>query len=159
MASTVFVTGADRGLGFALCAKMLERGWQVIAGQYLPDWPDLSTLAGQHPQTLHVVPLDVSSVESTYTLESAYGVPQQGTPGLMGGGTPIVMEGTWAIVKGAKIDPDADVYQLHLENGQQPVSFLKADENHLFLPDRDGNLLVGNALFSYTLSRTDKDMK
>ena len=36
MARTVFVTGGDRGLGFALCAKLLEQGWQVFAGQYLP---------------------------------------------------------------------------------------------------------------------------
>jgi NAD(P)-dependent dehydrogenase (short-subunit alcohol dehydrogenase family) len=66
MARTVFVTGGDRGLGFALCATLLEQGWQVFAGQYMPEWPDLSTLAGQYPQTLHIVPLDVISVESTY---------------------------------------------------------------------------------------------
>jgi hypothetical protein len=47
------------------------------------------------------------------------------------------------------------VYQLQLEDSQRPVSFLKADENHLFLLDEDLNLLVGNALFSYTLSRIE----
>ena len=66
MARTVFVTGGDRGLGFALCAKLLEQGWQVFAGQYLPEWPELYSLAGQHPQTLHIIPLDVCSLESTY---------------------------------------------------------------------------------------------
>lgn len=70
-------------------------------------------------------------------------------------GTTTVREGTWTIVKGTKSDPDAEVYQLQLEEGQQPVSFLKADENHLFLLDRDSNLLVGNALFSYTLSKIE----
>jgi NAD(P)-dependent dehydrogenase (short-subunit alcohol dehydrogenase family) len=64
MPHTVFVTGADRGLGFALCAKLLEQGWHVFAGQYMPKWPDLTTLLSQHPQTLHIVPLDVISVES-----------------------------------------------------------------------------------------------
>ncbi|MBN2002397.1 MAG: SDR family oxidoreductase [Anaerolineae bacterium] len=64
MNQTVFVTGGDRGLGFALCAGLLERGWRVFAGQYMPEWPDLSALAAQYPQTLHVIPLDVSSIES-----------------------------------------------------------------------------------------------
>jgi hypothetical protein len=71
-------------------------------------------------------------------------------------GTSTIREGTWSIVQGTESDPDAVVYQLHLEGSQQPMSFLKADENHLFLLDRDGNLLVGNALFSYTLSRIEK---
>jgi len=65
-APTVFVTGGDRGLGFALCAKLLEQGWQVFAGQYMPEWPDLSTLRMQYPQTLHIVLLDVSSIESVH---------------------------------------------------------------------------------------------
>lgn len=65
MAQTVLVTGADRGLGFALCTELLKQDWQVFAGQYMPQWPDLSILAGQYPQTLHIVSLDVSSLEST----------------------------------------------------------------------------------------------
>jgi hypothetical protein len=52
-------------------------------------------------------------------------------------------------------DPEAVIYQLAVDDAQQPVSFLKIDENHLFLMDRAMNLLVGNELFSYTLSRTD----
>jgi NAD(P)-dependent dehydrogenase (short-subunit alcohol dehydrogenase family) len=74
MARTVSVTGGDRGLGFALCAGLLEQGWQVFAGQYMPEWPDLSTLAGQCPQTLHILPLDVSSVESTRAAAEAVAV-------------------------------------------------------------------------------------
>jgi hypothetical protein len=71
-------------------------------------------------------------------------------------GTHTIREGTWTIIKGTKSDSEAVIYQLNLEDSQQPVLFLKADENHLFLLDRDQNLLVGNALFSYTLSRIDK---
>lgn len=65
---------------------------------------------------------------TTYTLNSAYGVPQQGTPGLVGGGTAIAMEGSWAIVKGTKLDPAAVVYQLNSDNIQPAVSFLKLDD-------------------------------
>jgi NAD(P)-dependent dehydrogenase (short-subunit alcohol dehydrogenase family) len=61
---TALVTGADRGLGCALCAGLLERGWRVIAGQYLPDWPELGALAERYPDALQIVPLDVGSTES-----------------------------------------------------------------------------------------------
>ena len=58
MKSTAFVTGADRGLGLAMCSQLLEKGWVVFSGQYMPEWPDLSALAAQYPQTLHIVPSD-----------------------------------------------------------------------------------------------------
>ncbi|RPJ49410.1 MAG: SDR family NAD(P)-dependent oxidoreductase [Chloroflexi bacterium] len=64
MEMNAFITGADRGLGFALTDGLLKRGWQVYAGQYLPDWPDLSRLAGQFPGKLHLIPLDVGSMDS-----------------------------------------------------------------------------------------------
>lgn len=61
---TAFVTGADRGLGFALCQGLLDRGWRVFAGQNMPDWPQLRELAELHPDALRIVPLDVRSGES-----------------------------------------------------------------------------------------------
>ena len=64
MERTAFVTGGDRGLGFELCAGMLGQGWQVFAGQYLTEWPELSALAARHPQALRLAPLDVRSAES-----------------------------------------------------------------------------------------------
>lgn len=70
-------------------------------------------------------------------------------------GTSTFREGSWTIVHGMDGDADAVIYQLHLDDAQPPVSFLKVDDNHLFLMDRAMNLLVGNELFSYTLSRTN----
>jgi hypothetical protein len=70
-------------------------------------------------------------------------------------GTSTFREGSWEIIRGMDGDPEAVIYQLAVDDAQQPVSFLKIDENHLFLMDRAMNLLVGNELFSYTLSRTD----
>ncbi|MCS7060198.1 MAG: SDR family NAD(P)-dependent oxidoreductase [Anaerolineae bacterium] len=58
------ITGADRGLGLALCAGLLEKGWRVFAGQYMPEWPELGRLAARQPDLLHLVALDVSSVDS-----------------------------------------------------------------------------------------------
>jgi hypothetical protein len=74
-------------------------------------------------------------------------------------GTSMVRTGTWTILQGTKNDPTAVVYQLRPDDSQQLASFLKADDNHLFLLGEELNPLVGNALFSYTLSRVDKDVK
>jgi len=61
---TALVSGADRGLGYALCADLLDRGWRVFAGQFMPKWPELGELANRYPDTLHILPLDVSSTQS-----------------------------------------------------------------------------------------------
>jgi NAD(P)-dependent dehydrogenase (short-subunit alcohol dehydrogenase family) len=72
---TALVTGADRGLGLALSKGLLERGWHVFAGQYMPDWPELGALASHYAGLLHIVPLDVSSTESAHA--AAQAVSQQ----------------------------------------------------------------------------------
>ncbi len=59
-----FVTGADRGLGSALCSQLLKKGWQVYAGQHRPNWPELSNLANQYPDRLHIIPVEVTSLAS-----------------------------------------------------------------------------------------------
>ena len=64
MTRTVLVTGADRGLGFGLCAGLVKQGWTVFAGQYLPEWHELRDLKIEYPDSLHLIPLDVSSMES-----------------------------------------------------------------------------------------------
>ncbi len=64
MEQIALVTGADRGLGLALTTRLLERGWRVFAGQYMPEWPALSELAARYPQRLRLVPLDVGDTAS-----------------------------------------------------------------------------------------------
>ncbi len=71
---TAFVTGADRGLGFGLASGLLAQGWRVFAGQYLPEWPELSDLKEQYPHDLQIVPLDVASVESVRAAAQAVAV-------------------------------------------------------------------------------------
>ena len=61
---TAFITGADRGLGLALCAALLDKGWRIFAGQYMPDWPELGQLAAKSAGMLTPVALDVSSRDS-----------------------------------------------------------------------------------------------
>ncbi len=68
---TAFVTGADRGLGLALCQGLLDRGWRVFAGQNMPEWQQLSELRQAHPEALTLVALDVRSAESARAAAAA----------------------------------------------------------------------------------------
>lgn len=60
----VFVTGADRGLGYGMTRQLLELGHRVFAGKYMQEWEQLEKLAAQYGSRLIQVPLDVSSTES-----------------------------------------------------------------------------------------------
>ncbi|RAP76058.1 SDR family oxidoreductase [Paenibacillus montanisoli] len=59
-----FVTGADRGLGFALVKGLLSRDYHVIAGRYMEDNRELADLAEEWQDRLFLVELDVSSDQS-----------------------------------------------------------------------------------------------
>jgi NAD(P)-dependent dehydrogenase (short-subunit alcohol dehydrogenase family) len=58
---TVFVTGADRGLGAGIAKLLLERGHRVFAGQFMPEWKELEELKARYPKALSIIPLDVGS--------------------------------------------------------------------------------------------------
>ena len=64
VSKTAFVTGSDRGLGFALVQVLLGRGYKVFAGSYMPEWGDLVKLTHEHQGNLHILPLDVTDEES-----------------------------------------------------------------------------------------------
>lgn len=61
---SVFITGADRGIGFALCRCFLEKGWRVFAGRFMKDWAELDTLKEEYGSSLSLVDLDVGKEES-----------------------------------------------------------------------------------------------
>lgn len=62
-------------------------------------------------------------------------------------------EGTWSIIRGAKTDPNATVYQLSSTQTESALFLLKADDNVLFFLSQNREPLVGHADFSYTLNR------
>ncbi|OPJ57795.1 SDR family NAD(P)-dependent oxidoreductase [Clostridium oryzae] len=64
MNKVAVVTGADRGVGFSICKQLLEQGWMVFAGQFMPEWLDLHKLETKYPDMLKLVSLDVGSLES-----------------------------------------------------------------------------------------------
>ncbi len=59
---TIMVTGADRGLGYALCKKLLEDNFRVIAGQYMEEWKELDILKHEYGDKLFLVRLDIGDM-------------------------------------------------------------------------------------------------
>jgi NAD(P)-dependent dehydrogenase (short-subunit alcohol dehydrogenase family) len=47
MKPKAYVTGADRGLGLALTRNLIEQGYKVYAGSYMPDWHELVNLSNE----------------------------------------------------------------------------------------------------------------
>jgi hypothetical protein len=92
---------------------------------------------------------------TTYKLDSAYGVPKQGTPDMVGGGTPVIMAGKWDISKGTKTAPNAIVYQLNPDGPRKAVSFQKISDDILHVLNQDGTLTTGHGAWAYTLNRMD----
>jgi hypothetical protein len=104
--------------------------------------------------TLHQDP--ATGDPTTYQLAVSYGMSQQGTTGLQGGGTQINLEGAWTRSKGTADNPDAVVYQLSPDDPEASISFVRLGDNLLHLLTPDKRLMVGDAAWSFTLSRTDK---
>ena len=84
-----------------------------------------------HPNTL---------TPTTYKLNSEYGFHVDNRTYVTKGTN--VAEGKWAILRGAKTDPDAVVFQLDPDKPQIAISFLKVDPNILHLLDRDESLMI-----------------
>ena len=61
---TVFITGANRGIGLEFTKQYLERGWTVIATARKPEKAeDLKQLEIQYPDHLTIQQLDVTDHE------------------------------------------------------------------------------------------------
>ncbi|EFM08374.1 short-chain dehydrogenase/reductase SDR [Paenibacillus curdlanolyticus YK9] len=59
-----FVTGADRGVGFALVKGLLAKGYKVWAGQFAESNVDLQELQGEHGEWHRLLRLDISNAEN-----------------------------------------------------------------------------------------------
>jgi NAD(P)-dependent dehydrogenase (short-subunit alcohol dehydrogenase family) len=70
---TVFITGANRGLGLGFTQQYLARGWNVIATCREPDKAEvLNNLAKQYPLLLTIEQLDVVDFERVDALAEKY---------------------------------------------------------------------------------------
>ncbi|NLM10013.1 MAG: SDR family oxidoreductase [Clostridiaceae bacterium] len=72
MSGIVFVTGADHGLGYALCEKYLQLGFSVAAGKFFEDSVNLIELKRVYSDSLEIINLDVSETESVKNAYSCF---------------------------------------------------------------------------------------
>ena len=92
---------------------------------------------------------------SSYQLHYTYGMSQPGTPGFIGGGTTVDMEGNVAITRDTNSGTDRIIYRLTDTKTNKIISFLKLNDYLLHLLDSDDKLMIGNAGWSYTLNGID----
>ena len=52
---SVLITGADRGVGYALCEEFIAHGWKVLSGQFMPEWKQLEELKKKAPDQLEII--------------------------------------------------------------------------------------------------------
>ena len=69
----VFITGADRGVGFALCEEFAAHGFRVLAGQYMPEWGALAELAEKYPAQFTRMSILSTSSEAVLTASCTEG--------------------------------------------------------------------------------------
>ncbi len=65
---TILIIGASRGLGHAMAAEFLTRGWTVVGTVFGDDRTKLHDLADQHPGRIEIESLDVTEPEQITAL-------------------------------------------------------------------------------------------
>ena len=158
------VTGADRGLGLALCDRLLQLGWQVFAGQFMPEWPDLESLRTRFPERLHLISLDAGSDESVIQAAATVstrtdhvdmlinnaGIGARGEGDLDGD---IHLEGSLAAMNVNSVGPlrVARAFLPLLQAGDRRICFVSSEAGSIAMCNRD-------AFSGYCMSKTALNM-
>ena len=94
-----------------------------------------------------------SNQRATYRLLAQYGLQGKADPNQIEDGPVVELAGEWEIVHGSKADSRAVVYRLARPGKEKSVSLVRVGENVLHFLSEDKTLRIGNAGWSYTLSR------
>jgi NAD(P)-dependent dehydrogenase (short-subunit alcohol dehydrogenase family) len=65
---TILLIGASRGLGLAMAAEFLRRGWNVVGTVQGSDRTELHDLADEHPGRIEIASLDVTEPDQIAAL-------------------------------------------------------------------------------------------
>lgn len=97
--------------------------------------------------------LTLSPDRRTFSLRAVHGMSARNDPGFVDGGTEARLQGTWSIGNAMDTERSATVYRL--TTGRRALEFALIGNNLLHPLDDRHALMVGNASWSYTLSRTN----
>jgi NAD(P)-dependent dehydrogenase (short-subunit alcohol dehydrogenase family) len=138
MDKTVFITGADKGLGLSLAKRFLQGGFYVFAGKYLSG-KNLGGLARQFPGKLTPVGLDVTNLTSVQ--RAAQTIAEQ-TPGL----DILINNAAVYLQKPIKPLEELDFTDMHLQKTMDVNAFgpLRVIQQFLPLLDQGGQKLIVN---------------
>lgn len=126
MRETVFITGADKGLGLSLTHKFLDRGFLVFAGMYSPA-SALSRFIDLFPDQLHTVPQDVTDLASVS--QSARRVAE------VSDGLDILINNAGVFVADTKLPlPEVDLADGHMQAMMEVNGFGPLRVTQQFLP-------------------------
>src|ERR1700754_2238440 len=68
MPSSILIIGASRGLGLAMAAELLDRGWNVVGTVQDSARTPLHDLSDEHPGRMKIEPLDVTEPDQITAL-------------------------------------------------------------------------------------------
>lgn len=153
---TVFITGADRGVGLALCECFLKEGWQVFAGRFMPRWKELDELKEQYGEKLALIALDVSCPESVArAAEEVKGMTKNldmliNCAGIFGGDEPDKIRDMFRV---NTLGPMcmAEHFLPLMENGMKRLCFVSSEAGSISVAHREGT-------YGYGMSKASLNM-
>lgn len=153
---TVFITGADRGIGLTLCRKFLENGWKVFAGRFMTDWLELDALQEEYGEALSLIRLDVGNQDSVRQAAKAVGEQTEcldmlvNCAGIFQNGS---NEATLRCLNINAVGPlrMVEAFLPLMERGEKRLCFFSSEAGSVSLAHRDGDV-------SYCVSKTCLNM-
>jgi NAD(P)-dependent dehydrogenase (short-subunit alcohol dehydrogenase family) len=70
MPSSILIIGASRGLGLAMAAELLDRGWNVVGTVQDSARTSLHDLSDEHPGRIEIEPLDITEPDQITALHA-----------------------------------------------------------------------------------------
>jgi hypothetical protein len=92
---------------------------------------------------------------TTFRLKAIYGMQARSAPGFVDGGIEAELHGMWSILRGQATGSGSTIYRITTDKPQRTLDFVLIGNNLLHPLGGDDALLVGNASWSYTLSRVN----